>query len=261
MAIAVVLGSLGSGATAAQVLDRPTLYRLERGTTFQRGCFPPCMCPIMEAAPVTGTFRLELVSVGDIFDYYRITRIHWKVRRHDGEILTITGSGDYYVSTIIDQQRMSVELTVGSDPPTTYESDYVPGGAAFPRIAVAISIHGGYCFDTVIDLGARPARRFHVGRNDLSWDANAESNVPSTYDVVRGDLATLLGTGGAYDVATWDCVADGVTGTEIPFTGAPDPGAGFWFLDRLEGGSYADDDAAQVGLPDGGIAMSRGACP
>jgi hypothetical protein len=34
-----------------------------------------------------------------------------------------------------------------------------------------------------------------------------------------------------------------------------------WFLEREFGGLYADDDAAQVGTPDPGIAAAPGRCP
>ena len=41
----------------------------------------------------------------------------------------------------------------------------------------------------------------------------------------------------------------------------PQPGEGFWYLQRAVGGRYADDDAAQVGSPDEEINASPSACP
>lgn len=245
---------------AAQVLDRPTLYRLDRGSTFQRGCFPPCECPMMQTVPVTGTFRLELVSVGNVFDFYEVKGVRLTVRLSNTDTLRITGSGTYAVSTIADLQRMELELAVGDEPPTVYRSDDVAGGAAFPRIAVPISIHGGFCHDTVIDLRARPARRLHVDSSVVAWDGNVEAAAPAS-DVVMGDLGTLRGTGGSFDVATWGCVANDSLEGSIESPDFPDRGQGFWFLERADGESYADADAAQVGSPDEGIAASPGACP
>jgi hypothetical protein len=174
----------------SQVLASHTLYRLERTSTIQRGCFPPCLCPMLESAPIAGTFRLALVSVGDVFDFYDVTGVRLKFQRASGEVVEVTGSGTYAVSTIADLQRMELTLVVGSEPPTTYQSGEVPGGAAFPRIALAISIHGGVCHDTVIDLRAVPARRLYVGTGALAWDTDPESP-NATSDVVFGDLRAL----------------------------------------------------------------------
>lgn len=132
------------------------------------------------------------------------------------------------MSTIADLQEMVLDLVVESEPTTVYWSDTISGGARFPRIAVPVSIHGAFCFDTVLDPRARPARRLRVDRRGVEWDASTEANA-AAHDVVHGDLASLLASGGAFDVATRSCLADG--------------------------------DAAQVGSPDEGIAAAPGACP
>ena len=258
-AVAVALLVFATTVCLAQVLDRPTLYRLERGSTFQRGCFPPCMCPIMETVPLTGTFRLALVTVGNVFDFYEVRGVRFRVRGN-GLDLPITGSGTYKVSTIADLQEMVLDLVVGGEPSTVYWSDTVSGGARFPRIAVPISIHGGFCFDTVLDLRARPARRLRVDREGVEWDADTESNA-ATYDVTQGDLASLLASGGAFDVATRSCLADGVSATQLPFGPSPEAGQGFWFLERAVDASYDDGDGAQTGSADEGISAAPGACP
>ena len=244
----------------SQVLDKPTLYRLERTSTFKRGCFPPCMCPALESNPIVGTFRLSLITVGDVFDFYEVTGVRWKFQRSNGEIVEVTGSGTYAVSTIIDQQRMELTLVVGNESPTIYRSDDVPGGAAFPRIALPISINGGFCHDTEIDVRAKPARRLYVEPSQLNWDRDPE-NTSLTSDVVFGDLRTLRATAGAFDVATWACAADSNASSAASFTGMPSPGEGFWFLERATGDLYEDGDAAEIGSPDPEIALSAGACP
>jgi len=244
----------------SQVLDRPTLYRLERTSVLKRGCFPPCMCPMLESVPLVGTFRLALVTVGNVFDFYEVTGVRFKFQRADGEVVEVTGSGTYAVSTIADLQRMELTLVVGNEPPTLYRSDDVPGGAAFPRIAVPISINGGYCHDTEIDLHARPARRLHVEPSELRWDRDSES-ANATSDVVFGDLLALRATGGAFDVATRACATDSNASGSSPFPGLPGPNNGFWFLERETGELYEDGDAAQVGSPDPEITLSGGACP
>jgi hypothetical protein len=258
--LAAVVFAAATLPAVSQVLDKPTLYRLERTSTFKRGCFPPCACPMLETAPVVGTFRLDLITVGNVFDFYEVTGVRFKVRRVTGEVLEITGSGTYAVSTIADLQRMELTLVVGNEPPTLYRSDDLPGGAAFPRIAVPISINGGFCHDTEIDVRAKPARRLHVEPSDVCWDTDSE-NAAATSDVVFGDLHALRVTGGAFEVATLACAADSNTSSSAPFPGAPNPGEGFWFLERATDDLYEDADAAQVGVPDPGIALSAGACP
>ena len=245
---------------SSQVLQRPTLYRLQRTSSIQRGCFPPCLCPVMESSPLAGTFRLALISVGNVFDFYEVSGVRLDFQRASGEVVEVKGSGTYAVSTIADLQRMELTLVVGSEPPTTYQSDDVPGGAAFPRIALPISIHGGVCHDTVIDLRAVPARRLHVGSDELQWDTDP-SSPNATSDVVFGDLRVLRETAGAFDAATWGCAADGNAAGFTPFPGVPAVGEGYWLLERGAGDLYEDGDAAQVGAPDPEIALSSGACP
>jgi hypothetical protein len=256
--LSAAIFAAAAGSSYSQVLDRPTLYRLERTSTIARGCFPPCMCPSMETSSVAGTFRLELITVGNVFDFYEVTGIRFKFKRPTGEIVEVEGSGTYAVSTIADLQRMDVTLTVGSDPPTAYHSDDVPGGAAFPRIAVPVSINGGFCIDTVITVNAKPARRLYVEPGNLRWDAEASN---TTSDVVFGDLRTLRQSAGAFDVATWACAAHAAASGAAGFPGTPSPNEGFWFLERATGDLYEDADAAQVGEPDPEIAAAPGACP
>jgi len=259
-ALVVAAVVLAAAPASAQVLEQPTLYRLGPVSTFERGCFNPCDCPSGERVRVSGTFRLALVTVGNVFDFYEVTGVRWKVHRSNGEIIEITGSGTYAVSTIIDQQRLELTLTVGTDPPTVHRSGDVPGGAAFPKIVLPISINGGVCFDTVIAVDAKPARRLYVDRNDIRWDLDPE-RTSATSDVVMGDLAMLRGTSGAFDAATSACAAAANGIGWAPPPGDPPVGQGIWFLERESGDLYADGDSAQVGSPDPGIALSSGACP
>ena len=258
--IAAVVLATAALPAFSQVLDRPTLYRLERTSTFKKGCFAPCMCPMQETAPLRGTFRLTLISVGNVHDFYEVTGVRFRAQRSNGEVVEITGSGTYAVSTIIDNQRMDLTLVVGNDPPTQFHSGDVPGGAEFPRIALPVSINGMFCLDTVLDLRAKPARRLYVEPDDVQWDVDS-AGAGTTSDVVFGDLGTLRQYAGAFDAATWACAASGASGGTAPFSGTPARGQGFWFLERATGDLYEDADAAQIGTPDPGIAASGAACP
>jgi hypothetical protein len=216
------------------------------------------MCPAMESSSIGGTLRLELITVGDVFDFYEVSGIRFKFQRPSGDVVEVTGSGTYAVSTIADLQRMDVTLVVGNALPTNYHSGDVPGGAAFPRIAVPISINGGYCHDTVITINAKPARRLYVEAGNLRWDTEQAN---TTSDVVYGDLRTLRQSAGAFDLATWACAAHATANGTAGFPGTPGPNEGFWFLERATGDLYQDGDAAQVGEPDPEIDAAPGACP
>jgi hypothetical protein len=100
------------------------------------------------------------------------------------------------------------------------------------------------------------------GTTGLSWPALA---VATSYDVVRGDLTTLLISGGSYVEATQSCVADGITlnSTDDPLD--PDPNFGFWYLVRAANcsgvGSFDAPDLRQAAPRDAGIAASGHSCP
>jgi len=258
--LAAVVLAAATNSVFSQVPNRPTLYRLERTSTFKRGCFPPCRCPVVESTFLGGTFRLALITVGDVFDFYEVSGVRFKLQRNTGEVVEITGSGTYAVSTVADLQRMELTLVVGDEPPTIYRSDDVPGGAAFPKITVPISINGGFCHDTIIDLKAKPARRLYAEPFELRWDRDPE-NTSATSDVVFGDLRILRATDGAFDAATLFCATDSNASSSTPFPQSPAPNEGFWFLERATADLYEDGDAAQIGSPDPEIALSARACP
>jgi hypothetical protein len=102
-----------------------------------------------------------------------------------------------------------------------------------------------------------------AGTTRVTWSPFA---VATSYDAVRGDLTTLLATGGRYDDATQACMADDVTFSHVDDPEDPVPGGhGFWYLVRAANcvgvGSYDALDPSQVGSRDAGIAASGHACP
>ena len=245
LALSLILGS-GVAAHAA------VLYRLQEGGTLQRGCFPPCDCPLLEA-PIAGSFELGLISVGDVFDFYEVTVVSW-IAAFEPEEVKVTGSGNYNVSTLAGQQILDLTLTVDREPPEHYSSDYVPLTVPFPDIAVPISINGKVCFDTVIDVRARPTPRLGVAPDALEWDSGLEV---VGYDVVQGSLTILHETGGSFEQATEACLADDLHASSLRFDARPLPGEGFWFLVRAAGSTYDTGLPSQVGSRDPGIAASR----
>lgn len=98
--------------------------------------------------------------------------------------------------------------------------------------------------------------------NDLSWSA-----VPGAarFDIVRGSLATLLGSAGAFELSTELCAGMQLAATSIDSGLDPTSGEAFWWLVRgvtmTGAGSYDRSAISQAGARDAGIAASGVDCP
>src|SRR3989442_7715052 len=107
-----------------------TLYRLNEDSTFQQGCFPPCLCPIMIAVPVKGTFVLTPTGFDGLFNTYAVTDVNWLVSI-GGSNTTVTGSRAYKIGgEVALQQQLSPDLHVGGDKVQHFDSRLVAGTAA-----------------------------------------------------------------------------------------------------------------------------------
>src|SRR5438093_6915238 len=144
----------GSSPASAQT---STLYRLNnKDSTFQQGCFPPCLCPIMIAVPVKGTFVLTPTGFDGLFNTYAVTDVNWLVSI-GGTDTIVTGSGTYkFGGEFALQQQLSLDLQVGGDKVKHFDSGLVTEPAPFPDIKVTVSVNGQVCFDTVFDVTASP---------------------------------------------------------------------------------------------------------
>lgn len=101
-----------------------------------------------------------------------------------------------------------------------------------------------------------------AGVTTLDWDAL--TGTPG-YDVQRGDLGTLVATGGDFSAATQACAAAGLLVTHAEDATPLPPGDGTWYLVRSKGcpgaGTYDDPLESRRGSRDPGIAASGEACP
>ena len=68
-----------------------------------------------------------------------------------------------------------------------------------------------------------------LSRDEIMWDALSGT---LHYDVVQGDLATLLATGGDFETAVTACLAEDSQATNVPATEEPGPGQATWYLAR-----------------------------
>ncbi len=130
------------GASSHAGAQTGTLYRLNQDSTFQQGCFAPCLCPIMVAVPVKGTFVLTPTGFDGLFNTYAVTDVNWLVSI-GGTETTVTGSGTYKIGgEFALQQQLTLDLQVGADKVQHFDSGLVTGPAPFPDIKVTISVNG-----------------------------------------------------------------------------------------------------------------------
>ncbi len=122
----------------------------------------------------------------------------------------------------------------------------------------------GWNLDDIEIVGRTTTARIAltVEPDGLSWTA-----VPAStgYDVVRGDIGTLVSTGGDFALATRECLGSRLAGTTLGYARAPVEGQGDWFLVRgvsLSGPmTYQSLAGRQVGSRDDGINAAAAACP
>lgn len=157
---------------AAQTVDpTPTVFRLLENTTFQRGCFPPCICPLMEPVPAEGTFLLEPLGFDGLFHQFLVSGVNWTVSAPE---LSITGSGTYRVGgEFASQHQLMLELQVGEEPLQHFDSGLVAGGSSFPIFDIVVSVNQMYCYDTVLDLHAAPALQIDIDDGAVSREPDS----------------------------------------------------------------------------------------
>jgi hypothetical protein len=193
----VVTLAAAVGAARAQTDLATTstgIYRLDKGSTFQRGCFEPCMCPMLVEVPVRGTFSLIPTGFDGLFQNYKITDINWTVSLGDPE-LRITGSGTYKVGGEFTlQQDLSLDLLVGDGPAQHFDSGLVVPGAPFPHLSATISVNKMYCFDTVIVVNASPAPLAEIHPYRLLRDSTFQRGCFGACDCALGLPQPVVGT-------------------------------------------------------------------
>jgi hypothetical protein len=132
------------------------LYLLKPDSSFQRGCFPPCLCPVMMTEPVRGTFLLTPSVANGFSTIYNVTEVRWSFT-NNGTATSVTGSGTYEVGgQPTAQQELSLYLQIDGGNVEHFDSGSVTNPVSFPDISVSISTNGQFCFDTVFYVNASP---------------------------------------------------------------------------------------------------------
>jgi hypothetical protein len=195
------------------------------------------------------------------------------------EILTaagITGSFTYVppdvgagMTLALEQTSTSIRLTVaadcnGNDVADVHEIAQDPSldcdGNQVPDTCDLAGGAGDFNANGFLD--ACEVCLLDVAAAMLSWTPLVAADA---YDVVAGDLATLLTAGGDFTAATQVCLGDSLTETTLPHITDPAAGGGIWFLVRGVAGpvplSFDTFGPGQAGARDAEIAAAAAACP
>jgi hypothetical protein len=162
----------------AQTANRPTgtVYGLKPDATFAQGCFAPCLCPVMLASAVKGTFVLTPAGFDGLFSTYAVGDVNWVVSIGGSDKL-VTGKGTYKLGgEVALQQELSLDLQVDGATVEHFDSGLVQAATQFPVINVTISVNGQVCFDTVFGVSASPMPLTLVASGPyviLRWPTNA----------------------------------------------------------------------------------------
>ena len=165
-----------SGPAQTGTSSTRTVYSLNKDSTFEQACFPPCLCPVMVSSAVRGTFVLTPTGFDGLYNTYAVEDVRWVVSI-SGTNTLVTGQGTYKLGgEVALQQELSLYLQVGGAAVAHFDSGLVPELTQFPDINVTISTNGQVCFDTVFRVSASPVCLTMIpsGANViLIWPTNA----------------------------------------------------------------------------------------
>jgi len=156
LAVALTAGLPATPAAADAPAPDPVRYSLVTGSTFEFGCYAPCLCPIFLGGGLRGTFMLEYGGFDGLYSNYRLTEVDWITDVGDTPV-KVRGEGTYRIGgefALVHQ--LTLDLEVDGGPSRRYDSGLVPGGQEFPRIDAATSLHGFFCFDSSFVVAAAP---------------------------------------------------------------------------------------------------------
>jgi hypothetical protein len=190
-AVLLLLGTAAASVPASA--QTGTLYRLNQDSSFQQGCFPPCLCPILPPVSVKGTFVLTPTGFDGLFNTYAVTDVNWVVSI-GGSDVTVTGSGTYKIGgEFALQQELSLDLQVGSNKVQHFDSGLVAGPAPFPDINVTISVNGQVCFDKIFAVSASPVPLHQIHPYRLLAGSTFQHGCVGPCDCAIGPLDPIVG--------------------------------------------------------------------
>ncbi len=241
-----MLPALSSGPALAQSATdttQSTVYRLTAKSLFEQGCFAPCLCPVLIADGIVGTFQLTPAGSDPLFTVYDITDVNWLVRIGDTD-RRITGSGTYRIGgEFALTHQLQLDLKVGDADVQRFDSGLIVGGSDFPAINITIAVNKMICNDTVITVSALPLPPAQIARYSIPGSSYLEGcfgpcdcAVSSKPVVGRFGLANVGAIGGVVAFAVLDVHWSVLNpGTTIIADGIPVTGLGIYELSAAPG--------------------------
>lgn len=184
------------GVALPGIANGDAIYRLTEASSYQEGCFDPCLCPLMEQRPVPGTFSLRSTGSDGGFDRYALENVRWKVRGREPQ-LRVSGSGTYTVGspdmTTVRKHRLELDLRLGESAIEHFDSGWVIG-PSLPHIQIQVSIHGMYCYDRVFVVDADPVPESQIQPYTLLDGSSFQRGCFDPCDCPIGQEQPLAGT-------------------------------------------------------------------
>lgn len=159
--IRVLLGVAVAAALNAPVFADPIgadaglILRLSGDATFQEGCFPPCLCPLLVEQPVLGTLKLVYMGQPEGVHLYEVQEVNGLLPYSD-TTERIVGSGRYSVGSpsmlTVMEQRLELDLRIGEGAVQHFDSGWRPWNPG--DLDLTVSINGEFCWDRVIRVHA-----------------------------------------------------------------------------------------------------------
>jgi len=197
---AILLLALAGGPPAQSEGLSSGLYRLDEGSSYQTGCFDPCLCPLGLKVPVLGTLKLANAGTDGLFDVYAVSDVNWTVLLGSQE-LRVTGSGTYRIGgEFALEQQLELDLTLGDQPSQHFDSGRVAASGA-ASIDVAISLHGMVCRDTVFVVRASRVPRAEIRPYRLYGDSAFQRGCVGMCDCPAGEPLPIRGGFGLVGLA------------------------------------------------------------
>ncbi|MCK4658646.1 MAG: hypothetical protein KAV82_03915 [Phycisphaerae bacterium] len=153
-------------------------YCLIRGSTYQHGCWPPCLCPLFAEQDMVGSFGLVYLQSDPLFTEYAVVNVRWRVLPYNayGEIFPITGFGIYRVGgEVAPLQQMMLGLSVDGNDLTHFDSGLVSGGSSLRLIDIVLSVNGMFCYDQVVHVRAVPRKPYAITPSATAVEAQPGS--------------------------------------------------------------------------------------
>lgn len=194
---------LASGTASAQTDtgDRSGLWRLAAPSDFTQGCFDPCQCPLVFLDSLRGEFRLSLVTVGDVFDFYDVEAMSLLAPQLQW---SFDGTGQFLFSQHLGQLSMNVTLR---GPGETSSDFHAQATVPFnpDTMDLSLNINDLVCYDTLLHVVAARCRA-DWDRDGVLTPADVAGYVGDwVFSVSHGSLAADFDRNGivqAADVAS-----------------------------------------------------------